>query len=435
MPYDLAIAWNWEYDGDFVARLAAACSRHGVSLLQVTPRCLKDVLARLVCGDLNLHALYDRASDIDDAYLPLVDWAAQRQLAHVNEYHTARRAWDKATMHLEFIQAGLDTPYTIILPPHTEQPDIPISDLAPLGSQFSIKPAHGGGGSGVVNRATAWSQVQTARAKEPADKYLLQEWITPASIDGRRAWFRPIYACGQIFINWWNDQTHIYKPVTLDEEKRLGLGRIREMVRVIARICRLEIFSTEIALSDDGRWLSVDYANDPIDLRLQSRAPEGVPDSVVADVAQALAVYVLRRVRPVVRVARKDDLAAVTALMAEMGRPDQSTPDVFNYHLTNPDQVLLVVELDGRVVGTLAGAFRRRLNWVEPELWVGELCITEAARNYGAGKALMQHAIDLARLRGCFRVGLESSYGRLVAHQLYRSLGFDERGLYFTLKL
>lgn len=303
----LALAWNWEYDRDFAALLEGACARHGLSLLHVTPHQLPDALARLSSGDLRIHALYDRASDVDDAYLPLVKWAAEHRAVHVNEYHAARRAWDKSTMHLEFIAAGLDTPFTIILPPHAEQPTIPEADLAPLGAHFSIKPAHGGGGSGVVNHATAWSQVQAARVKYPTDKYLLQEWITPARLGGRRAWFRPIYACGEVFVNWWDDQTHIYTPITAEEEARLELGRVRQMVLAIAKICTLDIFSTEIALTEirkppwsDRRWLSVDYVNDPIDLRLQSKAPEGVPDAVVAGVAESAAAYVARRMQPAI---------------------------------------------------------------------------------------------------------------------------------------
>lgn len=433
--FDLALAWNWEYDRDFVERLKAACAPRNLALLQVTPLRLPDVLARLACGDLALHALYDRASDIDDAYLPLVHWAAEHSTLQINEYHTARRAWDKSTMHLEFMAAGLNTPYTVVLPPCIEQPDIACVDLTPLGAQFSIKPAHGGGGSGVVNHATAWSQVLAARAREPTDKYLLQEWITPAMLEGRRAWFRPIYACGQVFVNWWDDQTHIYTPVSSDEEKRLGLERVRQMVLTIADICKLQIFSTEIVLTQDGRWLSVDYVNDPIDLRLQSRAPEGVPDSVVGQVAESLAAYLARRLKPVIRPARPADLDVVMNLLAEMGRPFLVTPQVYEHYLSDADHLILVAELDGRVVGMVSGAFRPRLGRATSELWLGDLCVTASARGYGAGKALMQRAVELARARGCWRVTLESSQHRRLAHRMFVELGFEERGLYFSLEL
>jgi hypothetical protein len=40
---------------------------------------------------------------------------------------------------------------------------------------------------------------------------------------------------------------------------------------------------------EDNRLLIVDYVNDPIDLRLQSRALDGVPDFIVEDIAARIA--------------------------------------------------------------------------------------------------------------------------------------------------
>jgi GNAT superfamily N-acetyltransferase len=61
--------------------------------------------------------------------------------------------------------------------------------------------------------------------------------------------------------------------------------------------------------------------------------------------------------------------------------------------------------------------------------------VTEACRGAGAGKALLQRAFELARERGCWSVTLESGYQREVAHQLYRSAGMVDEGLYFMLYL
>ena len=41
--YDLCLAWNWEYDHDFVVLLEAACRSRDVSLLQITPDNLADL--------------------------------------------------------------------------------------------------------------------------------------------------------------------------------------------------------------------------------------------------------------------------------------------------------------------------------------------------------------------------------------------------------
>ena len=35
--YDLCVAWNWEYDADFIALLEGGCKSKGLSMLQVTP--------------------------------------------------------------------------------------------------------------------------------------------------------------------------------------------------------------------------------------------------------------------------------------------------------------------------------------------------------------------------------------------------------------
>lgn len=295
LTYDLCLAWSWEYDADFVALLKTACFRRGLTLYEVTPTRLRDTLAYIATGELAFRAFFDRASDGDLAFMPLVEWAIARVPCHINPFATAHRAWDKATMHLELITAGLHTPYTIILPPYQEQPNLSPPDLAPLGGRFSIKPAHGGGGVGVVNKAQAWMEVTTARQRFPADKYLLQEWITPATMGKHRAWFRVIHCCGQTFLCWWDDQTHIYTPVTPDEESLYGLGRLREMATLIARVCGLQLFSTEIAWTADGRVLSVDYVNDPLDLRVRSKTLQGVPDEIVAAVADCIADWIKPR--------------------------------------------------------------------------------------------------------------------------------------------
>jgi hypothetical protein len=58
------------------------------------------------------------------------------------------------------------------------------------------------------------------------------------------------------------------------------------------------LFSTEITLTPDGRFVIVDYVNDPIDLRLQSKALDGVPNDIVLDITDRLAEFVLTHNSP-----------------------------------------------------------------------------------------------------------------------------------------
>jgi hypothetical protein len=293
--YNLCLAWNWEYDADFIDLLDAACRSCSISLLQVNSDNLQAALLGIYAGELHFDAFFDRASDADDNFNPLVEWAQKSASLHINDYRLARSAWDKTAMHRKVLEAGLEAPYTLTLPGYLEQADIPCPDLSPLGTCFAIKPAHGGGGLGVITDATHWDQVLFARQEFPDDQYLLQATVTPCLLDGRPAWFRMIYCAGEIFGCWWDPATHIYTPLEAAEQECYGLQALNHIPPIMAGISRLELFSTEIAYTTEGRFLVIDYVNDPIDLRPKSKAPEAVPDQVLAGIASRLACFVAER--------------------------------------------------------------------------------------------------------------------------------------------
>jgi len=289
IEYGLCLAWNWEYDADFVGLLESACLARGLSFLEVNPDNLATTTEKIKSGELAFSAFLDRASESDARFLPLVYWASERGLFRINPHERAVHAMNKASMHLEFITAGIQTPYTIILPPYDEQPGLPPLDLSPLGGRFTIKPAHGGGGGGVIVEATSLKQVLQARLEFPYDHYLLQAHIVPAQLASRPAWFRIISCGGLIFPFWWNTSTHVYVPVAEEDVRTHGLESLWSTTRAIGEISRLHIFSTEVALTEEKLLVAVDYVNDPIDLRPQSKTPDGVPDEVVRRIAVRLA--------------------------------------------------------------------------------------------------------------------------------------------------
>ena len=289
MPhYELCLAWNWEYDRDFARLLETACVRAGLRFYSVTPENLDSTLAGLSSQDICFTAFLDRASESDPRFQPLLDLARQRPLFRINPQELAVWTADKATMHLEFCSRGLETPYTILISPSNELPGLPPLDLSPLGGRFAIKPASMGGGDGVVLEATSLEQVLAVRWQYPHEKYLLQAQVTPQVLEGRPAWFRVIACAGALYPCWWDQRTHVYTPVRAEERFRFGLRGLYEVAHRIAQVCHLDLFSTEIALAVDGRFLVVDYVNDPVDLRLQSKALDGVPDAFVEAIAGRL---------------------------------------------------------------------------------------------------------------------------------------------------
>jgi hypothetical protein len=286
--YDLCVAWNWEYDADFIALLEAGCQTKGLSMLQITPSNLAEILHSLAGQEISCRAFFDRASDQDPQFMPLVQWVHENRIFGINSYERASLTWDKAELHSLLVTVGVDVPHTIVLPAYFDQPELPCIDIFSLGEQFTLKPAHGSGGVGVVNNVTSWEQVVAVRQEHATDKYLLQAQVAPKELDMRPAWFRVIYCTGQIYPCWWNPTDHIYTPVTPEEKSGHGLERLDETVTAISRLCGLDLFSTEIAYNNDGHFKVVDYVNDQIDLRLQSTYKDGVPDVIVHDIAERL---------------------------------------------------------------------------------------------------------------------------------------------------
>ncbi len=285
--YDLCLAWNWEHDADFVKLLNFACQSHGLSMLQITPENLLHRMQSISDKEIDFQIFFDRASEADTRFIPIVQWACNHVVHHINFHELACRAWNKVAMHQVF-SVSMNTPLTIILPSYAEQPLLQEIDLSSLGESFTIKPGNGGGGDGVINDAATLSQVLIARQEFPTQKYLLQARIVPARFGSRMAWFRVIYCAGKVYPCWWDNDIHNYSHVTASEEACYNLGSLRSITSSIATICGLTLFSTEIAITSDGRFVIVDYVNDPIDLRLQSKAFDGVPDDIVKDIAERL---------------------------------------------------------------------------------------------------------------------------------------------------
>lgn len=295
---DLGLAWEWAYDRDFIYCLDRVCQQRKLKSYIIHPSNLDETLAIMASGELVIRALVDRASDAVPRFYNLIHMARKGSFWMINEASLLPRAVDKATMHLEFLASGIDVPYTIILSPLQKSPRVDLSGVKRLGSPFIIKPACGGGGLGVITNAESIDQVITARMEISHDRYLLQEKIAPVMLGkGKKAWFRVFYAAGDVIPCWWDDATHIYDELRPKELKTYNLFKLKDIAGEIARICKLDFFSTEIALTRDGKFVVVDYVNDMCDMRRKLQYYDGVPDNVVDEIACRLVDYVKERLK------------------------------------------------------------------------------------------------------------------------------------------
>lgn len=282
-PLDLGVLWEWPYDDDFVDRLRRECARQGRTFADYRDERTADFFRRLGQAGAGVRMIIDRASD-DQAWIaaPLLR-LRQQGAALVNDPN--RMAWcrNKAAVHEALLKAGVRFPFSVVLSAAEPPASLDVLELVGgrLGSPFVIKPTEGGGGDNVVLNARDRKDVLDYLARTGETSIFVQRKVLPCQRGGRRAWFRVFHVLGRTIPCWWDDLTHIYQAVTDEEQKAFDLQRIATITDLVARISRMDLFTTEIAVDEDGACVVVDAVNEMPDFRLQSRHPDGVPDAVV----------------------------------------------------------------------------------------------------------------------------------------------------------
>jgi hypothetical protein len=292
------LAWNWEHDRDFITLLDRSCLQSGVSCYLVGGHNLQQTYLEVQNDERRFLHFLDRASDDDPRFLQFNQLLQSKGTKFLNAHHHYKRSIDKANIHGELLARGLQLPLTIILPPHETEPEFDPRLIEPLAKPFVVKPAKGSGGFGVIVGATRPDDVVQTRAKFRNQRFLVQQRIEPQIIGGRRAWFRVYNVCGQIIPCWWDDATHKYGVVTPADGLHVNTDELSRIVRIIGEVSQLDFFSAEIALDKDGRYVVVDYVNDPCDMRPQSKHFDGVPDTIIRMIVECITGHIKKQFAP-----------------------------------------------------------------------------------------------------------------------------------------
>jgi len=295
--FDLGVAYNWEYDVDFVSLVEKHLQEAGLSTYVIHQNNVLVVKEDLLQKKLAFNCYIDRAWDVDERFEEIGKILLRRKTRIFNPYKNVLHAIDKASMHLEFITAGLNVPYSIIIPPHSQKEDILLSvdDLAILGRPFIIKPCNTtGGGTGVVTGAESLKEVIDERMAYTHDKYLIQEKIFPSIIDGKRTWFRCFWAFGKVITVLWDDQTHVYEEITDELKTQINIKKLNQITKAIFGLIQLDFFSTEIVFTNENKFVVIDYVNDQCDMRLKSKHVDGVPDAIVNQIISYLIKAIIK---------------------------------------------------------------------------------------------------------------------------------------------
>ena len=146
------------------------------------------------------------------------------------------------------------------------------------------------------------------------------------------------------------------------------------------------------------------------------------------------------------REATAADLPAIVALLDDddlsRGREDASLPldprylAAFEAITADPNQMQVVADLDGRVVGTMQLSFLAGIAFRGS--WRGQIEAVRIARDLrgqGLGQQMIQWAVERCHERGCRMAQLTSKLDRIDAHRFYERMGWKKSHAGFKLQL
>ncbi|AUN33400.1 GNAT family N-acetyltransferase [Niveispirillum cyanobacteriorum] len=136
----------------------------------------------------------------------------------------------------------------------------------------------------------------------------------------------------------------------------------------------------------------------------------------------------------VVRVAQRRDVPEMVALLTDdmLGQGREGAADLEPYYeawdeiILDPNAEILILDLDGRVVGMAQLNYARGLGRKGMRRCTIEAVrVASNLRSKGLGAILIENCLDMARARGCGMVQLTTDKRRTDAHRFYQRLGFD----------
>lgn len=160
---------------------------------------------------------------------------------------------------------------------------------------------------------------------------------------------------------------------------------------------------------------------------------------VRARAASFAAVHIPLIFRPAVAA----DLARIVELIADDTIAAPRTGGLGDAHRrafeaidADPNNELIVVESEGRVIGTMQLTYIPGISrHGATRLLIEAVRVDSALRGQGIGTAMMNWAHQRGRARGCALAQLTSDKHRPAAHRFYRALGYQQSHEGFKLPL
>ena len=144
----------------------------------------------------------------------------------------------------------------------------------------------------------------------------------------------------------------------------------------------------------------------------------------------------------IIREALETDLPSILSLY---GQPDfdngviadlSDAEDFLAMIWRYPDYRIYVAEIASGVIGVYSLLIMDKLAHKRtPSAILEDIVVATSRQRQGVGKALVAHAMNMARSKGCYKLVLSSNARRTDAHRFYDQLGFQRHGVSFHVGL
>ncbi len=139
----------------------------------------------------------------------------------------------------------------------------------------------------------------------------------------------------------------------------------------------------------------------------------------------------------ILRNAEERDVSALKSLTLELRRwAEIETPSfqadfqkAFSLCIDDFACHIIVAERGARILGYLTLWLRPCLSHTGFCALIDDRVVAEEARGQGMGRALLEEALKRAQGAGCVEIEASTGFDNEPAQSLYRSQGFEERGL------
>ncbi|MBU1988193.1 MAG: hypothetical protein KKD94_01795 [Nanoarchaeota archaeon] len=286
--FDVGIGWGNSVDKRFVEELKSNLKNKNLSFKEITFVNIREDFDSIDKGLLRFRLFINRSADDYSAFLLLAERLKSRGTKIINDPQNTIHYSSKSFLYKLYKKEKLPLPKVFILNPRKKSKKIIDKIPRIFGVPFVLKPSYGGAGEGIVLSAKNSKDILNFLKQNNTDECLAQEYIIPSVIDGRVAWFRPIFVCGKVIPMWWNYGNRFYQEFGNSKKENQIAKILEKYMKKIYRIVGFDLFSAEFAINDKGKYFIIDYANEPIDLNTNEVAPDGLPPATLEKIVSQI---------------------------------------------------------------------------------------------------------------------------------------------------